>query len=174
MTMEAAHPSASGHSSPLDFSRLSFLIVDDQQFTRRIVRSILLGFGSREVHESSNGVEGFELARTVLPSIIITDLVMPLLDGLKFIAMVKSPDSPAHRIPIIVLSGYLTKTAALAIAEHGAAELLVKPVSPKALHEHISRSLLRNDKANPSAAFLQSQKKRAELQRLQSGGAAFL
>jgi two-component system chemotaxis response regulator CheY len=174
MAVETARSFASGHSSPLDFSSLSFLIVDDQQFTRRIVRSILLGFGSREVHESANGVEGFELARTVLPSIIITDLVMPLLDGLKFIAMVKSPDSPAHKIPIIVLSGYLTKTAALAMTEHGIAELLVKPVSPKALHEHISRIMLHGDNANPSAAFLQNQKKRAELQRRQSGGMAYL
>jgi two-component system, chemotaxis family, chemotaxis protein CheY len=153
---------------------LSFLIVDDQQFTRRIVRSILLGFGSREVHESANGAEGFELARAAMPSIIITDLVMPLFDGLKFIAMVKSPDSPTHGIPIIVLSGYLTKTAALAVTEHGAAELLVKPVSPKALHGHISRIMLRSDEANPAAALLQNQKKRAELQRRQSSGTAFL
>jgi two-component system, chemotaxis family, chemotaxis protein CheY len=174
MTVDTARPLAGRHSSPLDFSRLSFLIVDDQQFTRRIVRSILLGFGSREVHESANGIEGFELARTVTPSIIITDLVMPLLDGLKFVAMVKSPDSPTHRIPIIVLSGYLTKTAALAMTEHGAAEVLVKPVSPKALHEHISRIMLRNDKANPPAAFLENQKKRADQQRRQAGGMAFL
>ncbi len=72
------------HRFRMDFSLLSFLIGDDQPFSRRLVRSMLQGFGSREVYESANGIEAFELARTVLPSIIITDLVMPIFNGLRF------------------------------------------------------------------------------------------
>lgn len=154
-------------SSPLDFSLISFLIIDDQPYTRRIVRSILAGFGSREIYESVNGAEALELVRMAMPSIIITDLVMPGLDGLRFISAVKTPASPTHKIPIIVLSGYLTKTATLAVRGSGADELLVKPVSPKALYEHISHVVLRNDQANHPAASLQNQKKRAESQRKQ-------
>ena len=55
---------------------------------------MLLGFGSREVYESANGVEAFELARNVMPNIIITDLVMPIFNGLRFIKMAKEPQSP--------------------------------------------------------------------------------
>ena len=61
---------------------ISFLIVDDQPFTRRLVRSMLHGFGSREVYESASGAEALELARSTMPNIIITDLVMPDLNGL--------------------------------------------------------------------------------------------
>jgi two-component system, chemotaxis family, chemotaxis protein CheY len=163
--MQSARPSISGFSFPLDLSLISFLIVDDQPFSRRIVRSILLGFGSREVYESANGAEGIELARTVMPSIIITDIVMPASNGLRFISMVKAPESPAKKTPIIVLSGYLTRSAALAITESGVDEILVKPVAPKALYEHISRIVLRKDQADAPTAFLQNQRRRAELNR---------
>jgi two-component system chemotaxis response regulator CheY len=161
-------------SFPLDFSLISFLIVDDQPFARRLVRSMLSGFGSREVYESANGVEAFDLFRTVTPSIIITDLIMPTFNGLRFIKMLKEPQSPAHNIPIIVLSGYLTKAAALTIRSSGADELLVKPVSPRALYEHISRIVLRNDYASESLAFVQNQKRRAEQQRKKAGDAAYV
>lgn len=109
-------PSQAGRASfPLDFSQLSFLISDDQPFTRRLVRSILVGFGSREVYESANGVEAVEVVRTAQPNIIITDLIMPAFNGLRFIKMLREPQSPAKDVPIIVLSGYLTKSAAMMV-----------------------------------------------------------
>ncbi len=144
---------------------MSFLIIDDQPFTRRIVRSILLGFGSREIYESANGAEALELVRTAMPSIIITDLVMPVFNGVRFISALKTPPSPAHKIPIIVLSGYLTKTATLAVRGSGADEFLVKPVSPKALYAHISRIVMRSDQASRPIALLQQQKRRTKQKR---------
>ena len=167
-------PTAAGPSFPLDFASISFLIVDDQPFTRRLVRTMLHGFGSREVYESASGVEGLEMARTTLPNIIITDLIMPDFDGVRFIKVVKSPSAATCRIPIIVLSGYLTKTATLAVNESGADALLVKPVSPKALYEHVSRIVLRKNQANPPPAFVQNQRRRAELHKKKTGDVALI
>jgi len=162
-------PSPIGHAPfPTNFSLLSFLIVDDQPFSRRLVRSMLQGFGSREVYESANGVEAYELARAALPSMIITDLVMPIFDGMRFIKMVKEPKSPAYNIPIIVLSGYLTKAAALTVKDAGAEELLVKPVSPKALYEHIARIVWRQKRAS-APALPENQTKDAEQNRKRIG-----
>jgi len=171
---QTTRPSAGGHSFPLDFAVISFLIVDDQPFTRRLVRSMLHGFGSREVYESASGAEALELARSTMPNIIITDLVMPDLSGLKFIKMLKAPSAATRLIPIIVLSGYLTKTAALGVNESGVDELLVKPVSPKALYEHISRIVLRKDQANPPTAFVQNQRRRAGLHKKKTGDVALI
>jgi two-component system chemotaxis response regulator CheY len=170
----ATRPSAGGHSFPLDFASISFPIVDDQPFTRRLVRSMLHGFGSREVYESASGAEALELTRGTMPNIIITDLIMPDLNGLKFIKMLKAPSAPTSRIPIIVLSGYLTKTAALGVNESGVDELLVKPVSPKALYEHVSRVVLRKNQENPPTAFVQNQRRRAELHKKKTGDTALI
>lgn len=156
---------ASRSSFPLDLSSVSFLIVDDQPFSRRLTHSMLLGFGSREVYESADGVDAFDVARSVMPNIIITDLIMPDLSGLRFIKMVKAPHSPCRATPVIVLSGYLTKSATLAVQSSGADELLVKPVSPKSLYEHIARIVLRSDNPSPPASFVRNRKRRAEQQR---------
>ncbi len=161
-------------SFPLDFSQISFLIVDDQPFSRRLVHSMLLGFGSREVYESTNGVEAFELARHVMPNIIITDLVMPIFDGLRFIKMVKNAQSPAHKTPIIVLSGYLTKAAALTVSNSGADELLVKPVAPKSLYDHIIRIVLQSDSSVAQLTLLHDRQRRADQPSKKAGGVAFV
>src|SRR6202035_3960861 len=174
MAAQTTRSSAGGHSFPLDFASISFLIVDDQPFTRRLVRTMLHGFGSREVYEAASGAEALELARSTTPNIIITDLIMPDLNGLKFIKMLKAPSAPTSGIPIIVLSGYLTKTATLAINESGADELLVKPVSPKALHEHASRIVLRKNQPSRPVAFVQNQRRRDELHKKKTGDLALL
>ena len=135
---------------------------------------MLLGFGSREVYELENGVEAFELARSVLPNIIITDLVMPIFDGLRFIKMVKDAQSPVHKTPIIVLSGYLTKAAALMVRNSGADELLVKPVSPKSLYEHIVRIVLQDDSASRQLTLLQNRKRRTAQPGKKADGVAFV
>ena len=91
---------------------------------------------------------------------------------MRFIKAVKAPNAPTSRIPIIVLSGYLTKTATLAVNESGVHELLVKPVSPKALYEHVSRIVLRTNQANPPMAFVQNQRRHAELHKKKAGDGA--
>ncbi len=166
--------SVSRSSFPLDFSRISFLVVDDQLFSRQLVHSMLLGFGSREVYESANGVEAFELACSVMPNIIITDLVVPIFDGLRFIRMAKEEQSPAQKTPIIVLSGYLTKAAALTVRSSGADELLVKPVSPKSLYEHIIRIVRRDDSASQQLTLLQNRKRRTDPQGKKIGDVVFV
>ena len=158
---QSARSSATGPAPPIDFSRISFLVVDDQPFARRLVRSMLHSFGSREVYEAAGGTEALELLRTTVPNVIITDLVMPDLDGVRFIKTAKGLHAPTRTIPIIVLSGYLTKAAALEVRRAGAAELLVKPVSPKALHEHVSRVVQGIDPDAARTALLQSQRRNA-------------
>jgi len=57
----------------VDCSRLRFLVIDDNGFMRRITRSLLHGFGTREVTEAEDGAAGLEAFATYLPDIVITD-----------------------------------------------------------------------------------------------------
>jgi CheY-like chemotaxis protein len=159
-----------------DFSLLSFLVIDDQPYSRSIVRSMLIAFGSREIYESVNGAEALELIRTVKPDIVITDLVMPVISGPRFVSALKMGATPAHNIPVIVLSGYLTRSATLAVRSSGADEFLVKPVSPKALYHRILRIVLRGQtgqKLQPTGRS-KVRKRRTESQRRMSKDLAYL
>ena len=71
----------------IDFSKLRFLVVDDNPHMRRILRALLLGFGSREVHEAADGANGLEAFTKFTPDIVIVDWAMPLVDGLELARM---------------------------------------------------------------------------------------
>jgi DNA-binding response OmpR family regulator len=87
---------------------------------------------------------------------------------------VKDVQSPVHKTPIIVLSGYLTKAAALMVRNSGADELLVKPVSPKSLYDHIVRIVLQDDSASQQLTLLQSRKRRTTPPGKKADGLAYV
>ena len=60
---------------------------------------------------------------------------------------------------------FFDHAAALAITNSGAEELLVKPVSPKALYEHIAHIVLRHDEIYAPTSFLQNQRRHTQTQR---------
>ncbi len=81
----------------------SALVVDDSMLIRHTVCRFLEERGFA-VESAGNGVEALELLKTLHPTIIITDLVMPGMDGGELIARVKS-DPATSTIPIIILAG---------------------------------------------------------------------
>ena len=66
----------------IDFNRLRFLVIDDNAHMRRIIRTLLHGFGAREVYEAEDGAAGLESFTHNLPDIVILDWAMPMFDGM--------------------------------------------------------------------------------------------
>ena len=59
----------------INFNRLRFLVVDDNAHMRRILRTHLHGFGTREVYEAEDGASGLEAFTNYMPDIVLTDWV---------------------------------------------------------------------------------------------------
>lgn len=124
--------------SRIDFSRLRFVVVDDNAHMRRIVRTLLQGFGSREVHEAEDGAAGLEAFTANVPDILITDWATPIFDGLELTQMIRQPGAnPNPFVPIIMLTGHSEKRRVTAARDAGVTEFLVKPLSARALYERI-------------------------------------
>ena len=122
----------------IDFNRLRFLIVDDNAHMRRIVRTLLNGFGSREIYEAEDGPSGLEAFTQYGPEIIITDWVMPGLDGLELTRMMRQPDAHGNAyVSIIMLTGHSEKARVTAARDAGVTEFLAKPISAKGLYQRI-------------------------------------
>lgn len=122
----------------IDFSRLRFLIIDDNAHMRHILRTLLHGFGAREVCEAEDGPSGLEAFSQYAPEIVITDWVMPGLDGLELTRMMRQPDAHTNAyVSIIMLTGHSEKGRVLAARDAGITEFLAKPVSAKGLYERI-------------------------------------
>jgi two-component system, chemotaxis family, chemotaxis protein CheY len=117
---------------------LSVLIVDDDQYMRKVVRTMLSAIGVGTVFEAEDGVSGLDALRQHSPDIVIVDWEMPLVDGSQFVRMVRSPgEFPRPDVPIIMLSGHGDRWRVVEAARIGAHEYLLKPVSTKALRDRI-------------------------------------
>jgi two-component system chemotaxis response regulator CheY len=122
----------------IDFTRLRFLIVDDNAHMRRIVRTLLHGFGAREIYEAEDGASGVEAFTQYLPDIIVTDWAMPIFDGLEFTQMVRQPGANANPyVPIIMLTGHSEKSRVFLARDAGITEFMAKPISAKSLYHRI-------------------------------------
>lgn len=122
----------------IEFSRLRFLVIDDNAHMRRILRTLLHGFGARDVYEAEDGAAGLEAFTHYVPDIIITDWAMPIFDGLELTQMVRQPGANANPyVAIIMLTGHSEKKRVTAARDAGITEFLAKPISAKGLYERI-------------------------------------
>ncbi|MFT7233309.1 MAG: signal transduction histidine kinase/DNA-binding response OmpR family regulator [Cyclobacteriaceae bacterium] len=120
----------------------SVLIVEDNQELRSYLADSFLGY--EEVLTANNGQEGFEIALERIPDIIISDVMMPEMDGITMTRKLKSDKRTSH-IPIIILTARTSLLYKHEGYETGADEYLTKPFS-KSLLLSRARNLLLNRK----------------------------
>jgi DNA-binding NtrC family response regulator len=103
---------------------LKVLVVDDEESSRRGLASLLSGWGY-SVEEAADGEQALDKARTLLPSVVVTDLVMPKLDGL---ALLKALQAELPFAAVILLTGQGSIDTAVSAMKEGAYDFLTKPV----------------------------------------------
>jgi threonine synthase len=79
------------------------VIIEDNVAAGRLISRILQAQGNYEVHLAEGGAEGIVLVERVKPDLVITDLMMPDIDGFKIIDALKA-DEETRDIPIIVVT----------------------------------------------------------------------
>src|SRR5689334_13369881 len=128
--------------------QLSVLVVDDNAFTRKVVRSLLNNIGVKTVYEAPDGIDGLEQIRASYPDVVILDWEMPLLNGPEFVRIVRSPGVfPRPDVPIIMLGSYGERRRVVEAVRLGVNEFLCKPVSAKTLADRLM-SIVVNPRVN--------------------------
>jgi len=123
---------------------LAILVVDDNAYTRKMVRTLLLNCGVKDVYEAGDGVVALDAIRSLAPDVVILDWEMPLLNGAELVRIVRSPGVfPAPDIPIIMLSGYGERWRVVEAMRLGVHEYLIKPVSAKSLYDRLLAIVMR-------------------------------
>jgi two-component system chemotaxis response regulator CheY len=117
---------------------IAVLIVDDNQYMRKVVRNILVNIGVKNIHEAADGIAGLEAIRMFAPDLVILDWEMPLLNGAELVRIVRSPGVfPVPDVPIIMLTGHVERWRVIEASRLGVNEFLKKPVSGKTLLDRI-------------------------------------
>ena len=114
----------------------SLLLVDDEDGIRRVVAITLEDMGY-EVFTAANGEEALRVFRETHPPIVITDIRMPVLDGIGLLRAVKQ-ESPETEV--IMITGHGDMDMAIESLKLSAADFINKPVSPEVLEIAIRRA----------------------------------
>lgn len=108
----------------------AILIIDDDDQIRREVKRRLLETRIFEVfYEAGDGIDGFKILLNKPVDLIICDVLMPGIDGFKFLSM-KNARSEFDDIPVIMLTGEDDVKLKIKALEHGASDYITKPFDP--------------------------------------------
>jgi DNA-binding NarL/FixJ family response regulator len=110
--------------SVTDADRIRVLLVDDHGVVRRGLRGYLELLDDIEiVGEAENGLRGVELVDTLVPDVVLMDLVMPVLDGIGAIERIKA----AHpEVQVVALTSFIEEEKVTAALEAGATGFILK------------------------------------------------
>ena len=105
----------------------NILLIDDSKFNIRVLTCILED--NYSVYSSNNGKEGIELAKTVFPSLILVDIIMPGMDGFEVLTKLKQYECTKD-IPVIFITSISNIESEEKGFSLGAVDYITKPFSP--------------------------------------------
>ncbi|WP_455097237.1 substrate-binding domain-containing protein [Prevotella jejuni] len=119
---------------PDEAARPEVLIIDDNSDIRSYLRTALSS--TYKVSEAVDGKSGLEMARRIVPDLVISDIMMPVLDGLEFCSQLKQDKAISH-IPVILLTARSLDEQRAEGYKHGADAYIAKPFSLELLLSRI-------------------------------------
>ncbi|OGS35700.1 MAG: hypothetical protein A2293_07435 [Elusimicrobia bacterium RIFOXYB2_FULL_49_7] len=111
---------------------MRFLIVDDSVNIRTFIRKVLnmTGLPVEEILEAGNGQQGIEVLEKEKVDVVLTDINMPVMDGLEMIRLVKAQPRFSE-LKMIIVSTEGSREKILEAVKMGAAGYLKKPFGPE-------------------------------------------
>jgi signal transduction histidine kinase/DNA-binding response OmpR family regulator len=116
------------------------LIVDDRPIDRQLLVT-LLGYGGHHLLEATDGLQALHLARSEHPELIITDIVMPILDGFELVRQLRDDPSTAQTSVVFYTANYLETEARTLAGNVGVSHLLFKPCEPQEILSIVGEAL---------------------------------
>lgn len=116
----------------------ALLFVDDNSDMRSYIKSSLDDI--YHIYLAGDGLEGFEKASKLLPDIIVSDVMMPVMDGIEMCRKIKSDMNTSH-LPVILLTAKFSDDFTIEGFDAGADDYIPKPFNPKVLHSRIRNIL---------------------------------
>lgn len=113
-----------------DIDKTKILIVEDNYDLREMIKENLSD--EYTILEAENGIKGQQIAEEKIPDLIISDIMMPIMDGIELSQLIKSNEKTNH-IPIILLTAKATTDDKLEGLETGADDYLIKPFNEQEL-----------------------------------------
>jgi two-component system phosphate regulon response regulator PhoB len=125
----------------MQMGKETLLVIDDEEDILELV-SLCLAREGYNVLCAETGEEGWEIAKSKLPALVILDLMLPGMSGLDFCRILKH-NSRTHNIPVLILTAKSEDSDVVVGFELGADDYVTKPFSPSVLVARVRRVLRR-------------------------------
>ncbi len=116
-------------------SSLRVLLVEDEPTNRVLLEGILAHLG-HQAHSAANGREALAMALDVLPQVVVTDWIMPVMDGIEFCRALRSTEW-GQTMYVIMLTGVETDEKLIEAFEAGVDDYVTKPINVRALRARL-------------------------------------
>ena len=117
-------------------TNMKVLLVDDSATMRTIQKRCLTTLGVKNVVEAADGLQAIKLFLSGGFDIVFTDWNMPNIDGLQLLMEIRKTDKT---IPVIMITTEAERARVIIAVQAGISDYLVKPFSPEALNEKLSK-----------------------------------
>jgi two-component system chemotaxis response regulator CheY len=117
---------------------LKTLIVDDSSVMRKIVARALqqCGINSAEIIEAGNGAEALDVVRRERLDLVLSDINMPVMDGLEFVRQLQSVEN-AKGVPVVMITTEGSESHVMEAISCGARGYIRKPFTPDQMKQHV-------------------------------------
>ncbi len=114
-----------------------FLIADTNSPMRQTIRSMLLECGFSEIHEVDNGATALQKLKSRKFDFLITDILLPGLDGFQLLAAIRS-DAQLQYLPVLIVTAEADMDSVMHAAQQDASGYVLKPFTRATLEEKIA------------------------------------
>ena len=112
------------------------LIIDDSDDTLDLMEIFLYKY--YDVLTAHNGFDGLNIAQEEAPDCIITDIMMPVMDGIKLFNNLKKNEKIAH-IPVIAITSFIKKMSTKSLLNIGFSDVISKPLKPDMIIKKVNK-----------------------------------
>jgi CheY-like chemotaxis protein len=125
-------------STRINLEKATVLVLDDNGASLDILSQVVSGFGVKQLFRAESVMDAQSLIRTKTFDLVISDVQMPVTDGIEFIEWLRKESGENNRyVPVILVTGHTRTSQIFKLRDAGSNYVVAKPITPKVLLERI-------------------------------------
>ncbi|MBM3515721.1 MAG: response regulator [Alphaproteobacteria bacterium] len=122
---------------------ISFLIVEERSYMRRIIKGALETLGAKSIDEASDGRQAWNSIKSWAPDILLSERWLAGMNGLELLRMIRHDKSALKFLPVIMVTGETRREQVVGARNAGVSEYVAKPITAKGLFLRIRETIER-------------------------------
>ncbi len=112
---------------------ISFLIVDDKNYMRRVIKNVLETLGAKTIEEATHGEEAVAMIRHRPPDVVLTEYWLHHMNAVEMLRSLRTENGPLRFTPIIMVTGETRREKVIGARNAGVTEYIAKPITAKGM-----------------------------------------